>query len=310
MTTIPFLFTFCDPADDGSLYLTGVVTELEDADVPHAMLWERIAGQWMRYQWSNRCYGLATYVDAGRPTAAYLGYDGVLKIRSQVHGSTVQTLEIGDDTPSTLRTVTCIRAVGDQLFVVGMRRMVYRRSYSESSWHRFDAGMRVLLADRFIAGLRAIDGSSPSELVAVGLDGEIWSCSSQAWRQEESPTNIRLADVRSIDSVRYVIGGADGVLIVGEPGRWETVDHEFPTETFRRIEKWSGRCFVCTESGLVFELLLADTPTLVPFSIPGMQAAYWIAANSQRIYFLSATAIFSLGDDGWQDESPPPALMA
>lgn len=237
MTTTPFLFTFCDPADDGSLYLTGVVKELEDGDVAHAMLWERIAGQWMRYQWSNRCYGLATYVDAGRPTAAYLGYDGVLKVRSQVHGSTVQTLEVGNDTPSTLRTVTCIRAIGDQLFVVGMRRMVYRRSFTESSWHRFDAGMRVPLADHAIAGLRAIDGGSPSELVAVGLDGEIWSYSGHAWRQEDSPTNIRLADVRCVDSRSYVIGGADGVLMVGEPGRWQMVDHEFSSETFRRIEK-------------------------------------------------------------------------
>ncbi|RYF81965.1 MAG: hypothetical protein EOO29_08715 [Comamonadaceae bacterium] len=310
MTTTPFVLTFCDAADDGSLYLTGVVKELENGDVPHVMLWERIAGEWKRYQWGNRCYGLATYLDAGRPSTAYLGYDGTLKVRSQVHGSTVETLEVGDDTPSSLRTVTCIRLIGDQLFVVGMRRMVYRRGVEESAWYRFDNGMRLVMADRAIAGLRAIDGSSPTELVAVGLDGEIWSHSNALWRREESPTNIRLADVRCMDASTYVIGGADGVLMVGAPGRWQMVDHDFPAETFRRIEKWSGRCFVCTESGMVFELSLAGAPALAPLPVAGLQAVYWIAASAKRVYFLGASSVWSLGDDGWKDESPPAALMA
>lgn len=160
MTESIFAFTYAAAAADGSLYVTGIVRELEAQDIHHVILWERIAGEWKRYQWKNRCYGLAIYPEAGNPSAAYLGCEGTLKVRSQVKGSSIQTLEVGDDAPSSLRSVTCIRQIGESLFVVGMRRMVYRRGLEDATWTRFDAGLRQLRTDSTIAGLRSIDGSS------------------------------------------------------------------------------------------------------------------------------------------------------
>jgi hypothetical protein len=309
MTTNRYAFTYCNAAVDGSLYVTGVVVELEDKDVRHAILWERVNGEWKRYKWNNRCYGLVTYLDSSKPCAVYLGYEGTLKVRGQVKGSTVQALEVGDDGPSSLRSVTCIRQIGNQLFVVGMRRMVYRRGLEEIDWHRFDDGMRLLQSDDAIAGLRSIDGTTSDHLVAVGLDGEIWSCTCGVWRQEESPTNIRLATIRYVGAGKYVIGGAEGVLLVGNASHWHAVTHSYGYETFRCIEGWAGRCFVCSESEQLFELHLDDVPRLELLPLKVLPTVNWVAATEERAYFLGRNCLWSLGADGWRDESPPSDLM-
>ncbi len=45
----PFRFTRCDASADGSLYVMGVVEQLESDDVHHVILWERIAGEWKKF---------------------------------------------------------------------------------------------------------------------------------------------------------------------------------------------------------------------------------------------------------------------
>jgi hypothetical protein len=188
--------------------------------------------------------------------------------------------------------------------------MVYRRSLGESDWHRFDDGMRLLQNDDAIAGLRSIDGASSTQLMAVGLEGEIWSCTSGIWTQEDSPTNIRLATIRHVGASTYVIGGAEGVLLVGNAGHWHTVSHEFSDQTFRCVEEWAGRCFVCSESEQLFELHLDDVPRLRPLALEVLPTVNWVAATEDRAYFLGRNVVWSLGTDGWRDESPPPTMMA
>ncbi len=309
VTTSPYALTFCSAGDDGSLYAAGVVEELEDRDVLHTIIWERIGGQWERLQWKNRSYGMISFSDSSGTTTAYLGFEGTLKVRSQINGSSVQVLESGNDGPSSLRTVTCIRRIGEYLFVVGMRRMVYRRAIADSQWMRFDKGMRLARDDLTIAGLRSIDGSDNGTLVAVGLEGEIWSYVDGRWRPEDSPTSIRLACVRCVGDDTFVVGGADGTLIAGGPGNWKVLQHDFSAETFRCIERWQDRCFVGAESGMTFELDLAAASVLIALQVEGMPRASWISAARDRIYFVGGICIRSLGPDGWRDESPPANLL-
>jgi hypothetical protein len=310
MTSSTFGFTYCAASTDGSIYIAGVDEELEERDVRHTFLWERVDGAWDRYRWSNRTYGLCVYPDQGKPAAAYMGYEGTLKVRGQVKGSAVEVLESGDDAPSSLRSVTGVRQIGEHLYVVGMRRMVYRRRLDEAVWQRFDNGLRLTQADTTIAGLRSIDGDATGSLLAVGLEGEIWSYIDGGWVQEASPTNVRLTAVRRAESGLFVIGGANGSLFVGGPGRWQPVAHDFAEETFRCIERWSGRWFLGAESGSVYELHDGATPTLSRHVLDGLPFVAWLTCTPERIFFLGRTSLRSLGDDGWRDESPPATLLA
>lgn len=305
-----FRFSYCSALDDSSLYIVGVALELEDRDVPHSILWERIDGSWNRFQWKNRSYGLLAYAQSESRTAIYLGYEGTLKVRSTSNGSSEQVLDVGVDGPSSLRTVSAIRAIGDNLFVAGMRRMVYRREIQESVWLPFDTGLRQPRRDTSLAGLYGFDGSSTNELLGVGIRGEVWRFDGKAWMNLPSPTNLTFLAIRHIGGQRYVAGGELGSLWLFGSNVWHEVEHSYREESFTCIESWQGRCFLSTESGVVFELNLAGKLGIARFDVPQMDRVSWISTTSERLWFVGEQTVMSFGADGWTDESPPARLLA
>ena len=309
-TASTFTFAFGTALDDDSVYVAGTADELEDRDVHHTIIWERLGGDWKRYQWKNRSYGIAGYALEGAGTSVYMGYEGTVKVRSAIRGSSEEVVESGNDGPSSLRTISSIRVVGDHIYVSGMRRMVYRRPLNGAIWSRFDAGVRLGRADLAIAGLYSIDGHDPLHLHAVGIHGEIWQYVQSTWFRVDSLTNLALMAVRCLPSGVVVAGGEKGALLVGDRGRWTTVTHSFVDETFRCIEWWKDRCFIGSDNGVLYELLLGDSPRLNPLAVDGMPRVSWIAATKQRAWFFGGNSALSLGDDGWRDESPPAALLA
>jgi hypothetical protein len=310
MTTSPFRIAFVAALDDGSLFVAGVALDLEDRDVPHTIIWERHVGVWKRYQWKNRSYALTVYPQAGVGTAIYMGYEGTLKVRNDVLGSSEEKVESGLDGPSPLRTLSSVRVVGDHLVVSGMRRMVYRRHLNASVWSRIDDGMRLLRADLTLAALYSIDGRDADNLLAVGIGGEVWRFGAKVWQTVDSPTNFTLLAIRHISGDRYLVGGELGALWIVDGDKWIEVKHTYGTETFSCIERWDERCFVGTESGSVFELIFGDDPHLKPWVVEGIPKVSWIFATPQRAWFAGGVSIVSLGTDGWRDESPPTSLVS
>jgi len=305
----PFALTFGAALENETLYVTGVALELEERDVLHTIIWERYAGTWKRYQWKNRSDGVAAYHGAGGGTAVYLGFEGTLKVRSELRGSSEEHVEAKSDGPSTLRPLSAIRVVADHLYVAGMRRMVYRRALDDTTWSRFDAGLRLDRADLEIAGLNSIDGHRPGVLYACGMNGEIWKFESGRWAKIDSPSNLDLFAVCCVDEHRVVVAGALGTLLVGQAASWTAIDHSFEDETFTCVERWGDRCFVCSDGGSLYELTLGAVPTLLPMGLADVPRVNWIAATRSRVYFIGQASIVSLGDNGLRDESPPASLM-
>lgn len=305
-----FDFSFCAALDDGSLYIAGVALALERRDVPHAVLWEHVRGEWKRYQWKNRVYGVAAYTVDGAATAAYLGYEGTVKVRSAARGSSEEVLEAGVEGPSSLRTVSCIRVVGESVFVAGMRRAAYRRALQQSSWTRIDDGLRQPRSDVSLAGLYAIDGSGPDCLCAVGIGGEVWSWNGTAWCLLDSPTNGTWLSIRCLGGDRYLVGGEMGAVWLRDGDQWTEVRHALSREAFTCIEVWQGRCFMVTDSGIVYELRYGDRPELVPVTVPGLARVSSMAAVRQHLFFCGGSRLVSLDAQGqWHDRSPPGELV-
>jgi hypothetical protein len=99
-TSSPFNFSFGAALDDGTLYMAGVARELEDREVHHTIIWERVQGVWKRYQWKNRTYSMTAYTSDSRGnTVVCMGFEGTIKVRSTVHGSIEEVVE-ADDGPS------------------------------------------------------------------------------------------------------------------------------------------------------------------------------------------------------------------
>lgn len=307
--TSPFALNFGAALDDGTLFVCGVSLELEDRDVLHTIIWERYAETWQRYQWKNRTDGIAAHFVDGGATAVYMGFEGSLKVRSKLLGSSEERVEIKGDGPSTLRPLSTIRIIGDHLYVAGMRRMVYRRPLVGGAWARFDDGLRLKKGDLTIAGLNAIDGYDQQDLYAAGMNGEVWRYTASGWRRVDAPTNLDLFAVCCFDDRYVVVAGEKGALLVGKDDQWTALSHSFKDEVFTCIERWNRRCFVCSDAGSLYELILGASATLVPMILEQTPSVAWIAASASRVYFVGTRSIVSLGDDGLRDESPPTALM-
>tara|TARA_B110001454_G_scaffold174174_1_gene165611 strand:+ start:606 stop:1550 length:945 start_codon:yes stop_codon:yes gene_type:complete len=294
--------------EKGHIYIAGIAKELEDRNVPHTIIWERIEGEWKRYQWKNRTYDMAAF-DSNGGTAVYVGFEGTLKVRSLQLGSSIEVLDAGNDGPSSLRPVSSIRVIGDFIYVVGMRRMIYRRALDSNIWDRFDENLRLPQNDLLITGLDSIDGLNVENLYSVGRSGEIWQYTMNNWLKVDSPTNADLYVVRCLPEGGVVIGGKDGALFIGENNKWKQINHTFPEETFVDVELWQNRCFVRSSNGSLFELDWKNRHELNFIQLPSESLVMSMTITPSKIYFFGENTITSLDKNGWKDESPPDSIL-
>jgi hypothetical protein len=290
----------------GAVYIAGVVDELDDRNVPHTIIWERLAQGWQRYVIRNGSRGLAAFDSNGVRTVVYMGADGRLKTRDENGTSREERVDAGDDAPSPLRSLTAIRVIGDHLYVGGMRRMLYRCALDGRVWERLDEGLRQSLEDPEIAGVLSFDGYSAQELYAVGFNGEIWWRDAGHWLRIDSPTSARLTAVRCTSAGVCFVGGAQGVLLVGRGNQWSVIDHEFGAETFFCIEGACGRWFLCADSGKVYEIIAGSSYALQRFEVPAAEVVSWIAADASALLFVGTKNVMQYDGQNWADVTPAP----
>ncbi len=156
--------------------------------------------------------------------------------------------EILDDGPNPKGDVCDMCLIGDNLYVAGMNRRVYRRE-GPNQWVNFDEGISLPADEDQAAGFKAIHGTSESGTIAVvGLDGEIWQCQNGDWLQVDSPTNINLSCVRVINSDLAYAGGDSGVLLVGKGRTWKSIEHNTTKEDIWDIEWFNNRLYITTKT--------------------------------------------------------------
>ncbi len=302
-----FHLTFGTVSADGDLSLAGVVLELEDQDVPHTILWEQRNQSWQRLQWKNRSYAVTTYPRDGH-TTVYMGWDGRLKIRTAAGGSREEIVD-ADDGPSRLRTLHAIRVIGEYIYVVGMRRMVYRRKLDDKAWQGYDEGIRIPMSELTITALNDIDGGN-DELFAVGSE-EVWRWRAGHWQQIAPPAEARWHSVCVLDDAVLISGNysaySPGQLWLFEQEQWHQVAHEFGEQRWIRIERWRGRVFLVAEQGGLFEFVRAPQPSLRSIG-PSDFRAGWLTSNADALYAIGDTTVFKFDGAAWHNVPLPPSV--
>lgn len=73
-------------------------------------------------------------------------------------------------------------------------------------------------------GFEALDGSSRTDIVAVGWDGAIWCFDGTRWEAQDSPVNLILSDVVALADGEFWACGQEGTVVRGRRGVWRTLE--------------------------------------------------------------------------------------
>jgi len=219
-----------------------------------------------------------------------LGFDGTLFsiTRGKVNVSTVFPMGI-ESNPR--RWLFSIRAIGRDVYCVGMLREIYRLGVN-GSWEIFNQGAEPNDKDGLVVGFRDIDGIASSTLTCVGLGGEIWHYEGRSWTRADSPTNMRLDAVRQLDGDTVIACGEKGTIVRGYGNFWECIDTEDVKHDLVSIEIFNGKTFIASRS-TIYEI---DGNRLQPvnmgishkLSVGYLSAAgdsLWSVGNSDVIVF-------------------------
>lgn len=142
-----------------------------------------------------------------------------------------------------------IRAIEDQLFVVGMDCQVFRRSKS-GEWQAIDGSLRNRATVKDVPGLESVFGIDGNSVFAVGWHGTILHYTNNDWDVEQTPTNSILTDGVQMDDGSVVACGRSGTILVGRPGLWEVIDHPFSFVDFWGIGVIRNRVILSSYNGI------------------------------------------------------------
>ena len=169
--------------------------------------------------------------------ALVLGVDGEV-LRAQTTGFSEESVEGAAKLPGPMRD---IRFIGKKAFAVGMGRTAFRRE-KPGQWPRIDEKLRSKKGE--IRGLNSVDGFSENDVIAVGLEGEIWHYDGKAWESVDSPTNVALQRVLCVAPKQVFIAGMAGTILRRNGERFEAVEQDAATENLYGLAWFKGRLYI------------------------------------------------------------------
>lgn len=176
------------------------------------------------------------------------------------------------ETANDLGYVNRIRAVGDQLYVCGQSRQVYRfewdgKDLATGRWVDIAGAMRqppmpappdddadedafdAWLDDNNAIDLVDINGPDANDLYAVG--DETWHWNGETWRQLSLPTDEPLAAIKVLNPNEIVLAGHNGSLLWGNArDGFRDLSRVEDNQNFTAVEWFDGRLFLASNFGL------------------------------------------------------------
>ncbi len=248
-----------------------------------------------RHKWA--CVGVASR-NKSTGEIVLLGRDGEFAF-----GSDKELTEgVISNAKSSVGPTRGIRNVAGQILAYGMRRQIFRQD-DTGRWSAFapesksdtptarSASDRVqnLIAD--MAGLNALTGSSPTELYAVGTDGEIWRTEKDTWKQVDSPTNLMLTDATVAPDGMIYACGLSGILLRGRHDMWDVVNYEGPQGLDFRAVAWF-KDYLYLADGHSVRRIVDGELMVVDFGVDGVVPAHFLYADSNFLLTLAGKEIY------------------
>lgn len=284
-------------------YLTAVFSNdarLEnDPEDNHSYLGVKMQGSW----WILKsAYPVSSQAVVSVPETAIISISAVGIVRKSTPQGGDEEDNIGDFSGKRVLGRTRlqeVRSINGVAYTVGARRSVYRRD-AVDQWSCIDVGCYA--ENNYDVGFFSIHGFSPTEIYAVGKQGEIWGYNGKSWRQLESGTNARLNKVVcSEDGLVYAVG-EKGVILKGRNDQWLTIEGISSGHEFWGIESYKGRIFVAADTVLLYELLPNGQLELVDFGdCPIPTTAYHLTIGGGCLYCFGFKDIRKFDGTEWTE---------
>ena len=189
-----------------------------------------------------------------------------------------------------------IRYVGDEIYVCGDLRQIYRRK--QGSWSRFDHDTRMPDVRAVGACWNDIDGHPNHGIYVVGDRGLIMRLEPNAWVDCDSPTNRGLERVLVTNKGSVWASGQSGILLNGQGSSWRVVAQtESAEETLWGLAQFQEEIYTCS-SQFLYKL---ENDKLTPVAVPELEGSpHRLAATDRYLWLITEASLSRFDGQQWQ----------
>ena len=290
---------------DIAVILSATNTDLEERiEKSQVHLWH--IDKWSSMNIQMSCVAVVTWATKVL-MSCYLSHDGIVFFNDGSKDILVEPIDGSDDGPSDIVQMKSIKYIENTLIVVGMARLVYKKTLPDGKWIRIDKGLFVPRAERTNAvGLNDVISDGNGALLAVGYKGEIWQMNSNGiWALENSPCNIYLSSIaKQPDKDEFTIVGLNGTIIKGNPKKGWTLLNINTKSDFWSVVYFQNKIFVASDSG-IYEIE-NDNIRIVNFNCNKPVTTRFLNSCTDSIWSVGDNHIFSSIDGiNWVEISNP-----
>lgn len=284
-------------------YLLGTRDVLAEEQIPHTRIFTLDGGDWGGFDldWTAAS-GTVSHQPEERFVAvgqAGIGTAGRVKILGGGEERD-EVVQDGKLTPAKRGPLREVRGIaGGRAYAVGACRQVYRRD-GPDRWVCIDQSAQTQDKPIEDTCFESIDGTSETDVYAVGWEGEIWHYDGKRWSIVDSPTNLDLHKVRSADDGMVYAIGQLGTILRGRGNNWEVIPQEDSKEDLWGIEWFKGKLYIAStrllytlEEGSLKLVDFGDAP------IPG--TCYHLSAADGILWSVGAKNVMQFDGEVWTE---------
>ena len=257
--------------DNDYVVVASQMDEFSDSAVSRVSLIKNAASsrkpEWLYLDFKDAATSVTGVVEeSGQRTSYFMGIYGKVLVTGGGDWH-VEDVPYEDKHGRLLRT----RTIGRTVLICGMSGQLLART--RGVWRRIDGGL--LGTDRL--DFEDIDGSSLTDLYAVGVEGAIYHFDGKKWRDTHSPTNRSLSSVRCVSNDDVYVCGDAGLLLHGNARRgWRVLAEDCIDDNLWGLALYKRRPYVASSGGIYVydgeDLKLLDTGDVELTSINRLDA--------------------------------------
>ena len=201
-----------------------------------------------------------------------------------------------------------IKVIGEDLYVCGLMRQVYKRNGGQ--WDLI-SGDILLESKTYPRGFTDIEGFDEKNIYVVGDHGEVFFYDGHNWYQEDFKTNAHLHVITPYSSQKMLVAGSFGIVGLGYHDHWQLFKFDQPIEGIDEDDlegrDWWGAAvyndtvYLTGDQGIW--TLDIETEEFSPVNIPIKKdySSHQLFASEGYLWSLGGKDILVFDGETWQE---------